>query len=86
MSRANELQDVVRVVQNAANSLGVSLQLVKSYVEDPTGVFIIGIARQDKTLLLRISKTCYQELRDNCNHHRMTELKAKIKKLLTPTN
>lgn len=85
MSIENELQDVIRVVQNAANSLGITLHVVKSYVEDPTGVFIIGIAQQDKTLLLRIPKTCYQELRDNCNHHRMTELKAKIKKLLAPT-
>ncbi len=86
MSSASELQDVERVVQNAANSLGVKLHIVKSHVEDPTGVFVIGIARQDKTLLLRIPQRCFQELRDNCNHHRMTELKAKIKKLLTPTN
>jgi hypothetical protein len=86
MSIEKEIQDVEMVVQNAANALGIKLHIAKSQFEDPTETFVVGIAQKDKTLLLRVPKRSYEEIRDNRNPHRFTELKTKLKKLLTSTN
>jgi len=85
MGVESEFKDIERVVKNVANSLGIKLNISRTQFDHLTESFTIALAQDEKTLLLKVPKRCYEELRDSTNPYRSTELKAKIKKLISST-